>query len=283
MTEIHETNQDQADFWSTAGAMWTALRARFDNQAGDHGTAAIDALAPAAGDRVIDIGCGAGSTTVDLAARVGPSGFVRGFDISPSMIDGARALAEESGLDNVAFDVGDAMVFPFENDHDGVYSRFGVMFFSDATRGFANMRTALRADGRLGFVCWQTPAQNQWASVPLSIIGQFADMPFGADPTAPGPFSLSDAGRIKQVLTDAGYVDLRIEGHEIGVKLGDSMAEAVDFIFGLMPPAAALRANDPETAKEVASALETAFADWEGTDGVRAPSATWIVSARSPG
>lgn len=281
MTGTHESNQAQADFWSSAGSMWTALRERFDDQAGDHGTAAIDALDPQPGERVIDIGCGAGSTTVELATRVGPSGYVRGFDISPSMIDGARALAEGSGVGNVEFEVGDAMVASFDDDHDGVYSRFGVMFFSDATRGFANMRTALRDGGRLAFVCWQSPAQNEWASVPLSIVARFAEMPFGADPTAPGPFSLSDAGRIEQVLGDAGYDDVRIEGREVGVRLGSTIEEAVDFMFGLMPPAAALRASDPAAAAEVATALEAAFAGWETSDGVRAPSATWIVTARS--
>ncbi|MDW3220146.1 MAG: methyltransferase domain-containing protein [Acidimicrobiales bacterium] len=282
MSEIHESNQAQADFWSSAGTLWTALRERFDDQAGDHGIAAIDALAPAPGERILDIGCGAGSATIDLAGRVGPEGSVRGLDISPTMIDGARELAASSGVTNVSFEVADAMVAPFEGDHDGLYSRFGVMFFSDPVRGFANMRTALRPGGRIGFVCWQTPVQNEWASVPLSVIGQFAEMPFGADPTAPGPFSLSDPARLEQLLTDAGYTDVELAGREVSVKLGDSMGEAVDFLFGLMPPAAALRANDPETAEKVAAALVEAFADWEGDDGVLAPSATWIVTGRSP-
>lgn len=283
MTEIHGTNQGQADFWSSAGTMWTALRERFDDQAGDHGVAAIDALAPAPGERILDIGCGAGSSTIDIAARVGPEGSVRGLDISPTMIHGARDLAAASGVTNASFEVADAMVAPFDPEYDGLYSRFGVMFFSDAVRAFANMRGALRVGGRLGFVCWQSPAQNEWASVPLSVIGQFAEMPFGADPTAPGPFSLSDRARLEQVLTDAGYTDLDIAGRDVAVKLGESLDEAVDFMFGLMPPAAALRANDPATAGQVADALREAFAGWVGQDGVKAPSATWIVTARAPG
>lgn len=282
MSGIDETNQAQADFWASAGEMWTALRDRFDDQAGDHGVAAIEALNPQPGERVLDVGCGAGSSTIDIARRVGSDGFVRGFDISPTMIAGARRLAETSRIDNVAFEVGDAMVAPFPPEHDGVYSRFGVMFFSDAARGFANMRNALRADGRLAFVCWQTPLKNEWASVPLSILGRYTELPFGSDPTAPGPFSLSDADRLEQVLADAGYVDLRIEGREVPVKLGADIDEAVDFLFGLMPPAGALRADDPDTAARVADELVDAFADWQGDDGVLAPSATWIVTARSP-
>ena len=280
---VDESNQAQADFWAAAGTMWTALRDRFDDQAGDHGAAAIEVLAPQAGERIIDIGCGAGSSTAQIARLVGDAGHVTGFDISATMIDGARTLAASEGLANVDLTVGDAMVEEFSGDFDALYSRFGVMFFSDATRGFANMRTAVRSGGRMAFVCWQSPVKNEWASVPLSVVGRFVDMPFGADPTAPGPFSLADPDRLGRVLGDAGWSDIEIEGRETPVRLGNDLDDAVDFVFGLMPPAGALRQNDPATADQVAAALHEAFGGWVDGDAVRAPSAVWIVTASSPG
>ncbi|MEM7141554.1 MAG: methyltransferase domain-containing protein [Actinomycetota bacterium] len=278
---MDETNEAQAEFWAQAGEMWTKLREQFDAQAGDHGTAAIDALAPQPGESIIDIGCGAGSSTIDIAGRVAPGGGVLGFDISPTMIEGARALAEASGASNARFAVGDAMVEPFEPSFDGAYSRFGVMFFSDAVRGFGNIRTALKPGGRLAFVCWQSPMVNEWVSVPLSVMGQHVDLPFGADPTAPGPFSLSDPDRLASVVGDAGFEDVTIEGVELGAFLGETTDEAIDFLFGLMPVAAALRADDPATADVVAAELAERFEPWKTDAGIEAPSATGIVTARS--
>jgi len=150
---VDATNQAQAEFWTNAGPLWTKLRDRFDAQASQYGLAAIDALAPSEGERVIDIGCGAGTSTIQLAERVGATGSVLGLDISPTMIEGAIHLAEANGATNVSYQVTDAMAEPFQPEADAVFSRFGVMFFSDATAGFANIRNALRPGGRLGFVC----------------------------------------------------------------------------------------------------------------------------------
>lgn len=277
------SNQAQADFWTMAGTLWTALRPRFDNQANEHGLAAIDALDPRPGERVLDIGCGAGTTTVQIAERVGSDGAVVGFDISPTMIEGATAHADAAGVDNAAFAVGDAMVEEFAADHDAVYSRFGLMFFADPERAFANIASALVAGGRLGFVCWQSPAHNGWASRPLEVAGRFVEMPFGSDPTAPGPFSLSDPDRVRTLLERAGFDRISIESRASRVEVGTDMYDTVDFLFDLMPPVGALRQSDPDRAAEVRAAMAHELADWDGPDGVRAPSAVWIVTARRPG
>ena len=188
--------------------MWAAMRDRFDAQANEHGLAAMDALAPKPGETVIDIGCGAGTTTVQLAQRVGATGHVQGLDISPTMIDGAKQYATEMHADNTTFVVADAMVENFQPIADALYSRFGTMFFSDATVAFANMLTSLRPGGRLGSVCWQSPVENPWVSLPLRIASEFVTIPFGSDATAPGPFSLGDPQRLRSVLEAAGFSDV---------------------------------------------------------------------------
>lgn len=279
---IADSNQVQADFWTTAGEMWTAFRERFDQQVQSHGRAAIDALAPASGEHIVDIGCGAGSATVRIAGLVGANGRVRGVDISPTMIEGATAYAAEQGVENVTFTVGDAMVEPFEPEADAVYSRFGVMFFSDATAGFANMLNALRPGGRLGFVCWQSPKENPWASLPLRVAGEFVDIPFGGDPTAPGPFSLGDVDRLRSVVEGAGLGDVTIDPSIAEASMGTDLDDAIDFMSKLIPPIAALEANDPTKAGQLRSRLHHEMAAWAGPEGVKAPSAVWIVTARRP-
>ncbi len=280
---VHDDNQAQAEFWTIAGDMWTAARDQFDQQAGEHGVAAIDALGPQPGEHVIDIGCGAGSTTIELARRVGEDGRVTGLDISPTMVDGAAALTAEHGLSNVTFRVADAMAQDFAGDADALYSRFGVMFFADATAGFANMRTALTPGGRLAFVCWQSPADNPWASTPLRVAAEFVDMPFGNDPTAPGPFSLADPERLTTVLDDAGYSEVEIVGRTTPVALGSDLDDMTEFMFQLMPPVAALARESPASADRFRDILREEFAQYAGDDGVLVPSATWIVTATQPG
>ncbi len=279
---VAESNQVQAEFWAAAGEMWTADRERFDRQVDHHGLAAIQALAPVSGEQIIDVGCGAGSTTLALAELVGPGGHVRGLDISPTMVDGASAYADEQGVDNVTFTVGDAMVEPFDAAADAVFSRFGVMFFSDAGAAFANLLTALRPGGRLGFVCWQSPAENAWASLPLRIASEYVDIPFGGDPTAPGPFSLGDLDRLGSVVEAGGFVDVSIEPRVAQATVGTDLDDAIDFLFRLIPPVAALAADDPGKAGELRARLAEEMTAWVEPEGVRAPSAVWIVTAKRP-
>ena len=271
---VDDSNQQQADFWIASGPMWTKLRDRFDDQAGKHGLAAIDALAPMAGEVVIDIGCGAGTSTLQIADRVGSQGQVLGVDISATMIEGATEYANQQGVSNVKFDVGDAMVQTFAGDADAVYSRFGLMFFSDATKGFTNVLSALRPGGRLGFVCWQSPVQNPWIMRPLEVASRYVELPFGADPTAPGPFSLADPDRIQSVLAESGFADVVVDSRLTTIKLGADLDDAIEFLFGLMAPTAALRANEPERAEELRLELVDELGDWEGPNGVESPSAS---------
>lgn len=273
------SNQQQAEFWAAAGPLWVRQRERFDRQAGAHGRAAIEVLAPADGEQIVDVGCGAGSTAIEIAGRVGPNGSVLGVDISESMIEGARVFAEASGATNAEFVVGDAMAMDFEASADGVFSRFGVMFFSDATTGFANLRGALRVGGRLGFTCWRSPAENPWISQSFELVSRYVDLPFAADPTAPGPMSLADPDRIGSVLAAAGFDGVEVVAHDAPARLGDDPTEAVDFLSELMPMVGALRRDDPASADRLHDELHEMVVQWTTPDGVEAPSATWIVSA----
>lgn len=283
MTDSNTGNQAQADMWTAAGPIWVELRDRFDDMADPHGRHAVDALAPAAGERVADVGCGAGSAVVELSQRVGPGGLVIGADISPTMIEGARDLATQRGCTNVDFVVADAMVEPIGRELDALFSRFGVMFFSDPAAAFDNLRRSLRPNGRMAFVCWKSAADNAWASVPIDAARRYVDIPFGPDPTAPGPFAFADVERVTGILSSAGFVGVEATGHDETIRVGDDHDDAVNFLLGLNPAVRALAESEPDRFSALRQEVLHATADWVSADGAVAPSATWVFTATNPG
>jgi SAM-dependent methyltransferase len=229
------------------------------------------------GERVIDIGCGCGDTSMELARRVGPSGTVTGADISLPMLDIARRRAEALSLGWARFLEADAQVHDFE-PVDAAFSRFGVMFFADPVAAFANIRKALAPSGRLGFVCWRAMAENHWMALPLAAVQRLAPAtpPLPAD--APGPFAFADRDRLKRILADAGFADVSIEPHDQGIGQND-LESAVRTTMNMGPIGAALREN-PQLRAPIREAVHIALAPYAGAAGVRLPSATWIVTAR---
>src|SRR5687767_10260145 len=136
---------------------------------GPYGERVIAGLSPEPAENIIDVGCGNGALTLDVAARVGPQGRVLGLDLSGQMLSLAKTRAGERGLGNVTFEKSDVQVHDFAGDSfDGVMSRFGVMFFDDPVAAFGNLCSAVRSGGRLAFACWQDPLQNEWVMVPAA-------------------------------------------------------------------------------------------------------------------
>jgi len=144
---------------------WVALEEAMDRALEPFGAAALARARPAAGERVVDVGCGCGATVVALAGAVGPGGHVLGLDIAPPILDRARARAAD--LPQVELVEGDAQTFAFGKDHDLVFSRFGVMFFPDEEAAFANLARALRPGGRLTFVAWRRFEENPFMTLPF--------------------------------------------------------------------------------------------------------------------
>src|SRR5437764_11189938 len=182
-----------ADWNGQSGERWVAYQARLDAMLAVFGQAAIEAAAPAAGERVLDVGCGAGASSLALAARVGAGGQVLGVDISEPLIARARALTPQDTP--VLFRVADASSAELpEGAFDILFSRFGVMFFDDPTGAFAHMRRALKPGARVAFVCWRGMAENDWVRLPSGAIKGIVPPTAPPDPEAPGPFSFGDRG-----------------------------------------------------------------------------------------
>jgi SAM-dependent methyltransferase len=214
------------------------------------------------GQRVLDLGCGSGRTTLELASRVGPGGEAVGVDISAEMLAKARERAAQPGTGNVAFVHADVQVHDLgEARFDAAYSRFGVMFFADPVAAFANVRRALRPGAMLSFVCWQSVFDNEWMLLPgaavASVIGSLPPMPA---PGEPGPFSLADPGRARAVLEAAGFGSVIVEPHADQVVISaDRIPEAALTSVRMGGLREALQDVDQRTRERALAAIEDAL------------------------
>jgi len=283
-----EQNADQVAGWNgQSGERWVAYQARLDTMMAVFGQAAIEAAAPATGERVLDVGCGAGASTLALAARVGAEGQVLGVDISEPLIE--RARAREPQHTSALFRVADASSVDLpEGAFDILFSRFGVMFFDDPTGAFAHMRRALLPGGRVAFVCWRGAAENDWVRLPMAAIKGIVPPTAPPDPEAPGPFSFGDRGRVARILAAAGFTDIAIAPFDASVPFGEGVTrdaaidDAVKMTFEVGPLSRALADQPDDIRARASAAVRAAFAGRSAERSVMIDGATWIVTARNP-
>jgi SAM-dependent methyltransferase len=250
---------------------WAELSDLIDLQLSPLGLHAIAALAPAAGEVILDIGCGAGQTVVQLAERVGAGGRVIGIDIAGLLLDIARRRT--AGLSQTSLVEADAQTVDLpDRSADAIFSRFGVMAFGEPVAAFGNFHRMLRADGRLAFVCWRSLDENELDLLPLRAagLGAMAD---------PAPFGLADADHVRALLEAAGFVRIAIEPRDEMVSSGDINAMAavllrVGALGKVLRESPALRASaEPRLRNALAARAE------DGRVALRG--ATWIVTARA--
>lgn len=279
-------NAEMIRYWNeAAGPSWVAMQERLDAQLVALGTLARERAGIAAGERVLDVGCGCGGTTLELARAVGADGRVVAVDISEPMLARARARAEASDLAaRIEWQGVDAQTARFpEASFDCVYSRFGVMFFADPPAAFTNLRRALRPGGRLAFVCWQARERNPWMLAPALAAMQHVAFPPPPPPDAPGPFAFADPGRVRGILAAAGFDAIALEAIDEPMPLGrGGLDEALELVLAVGPVGQALREAQagPEQRERVVAAVREALARFETPRGLEAPASAWIVTAR---
>lgn len=288
MAELHQgaQNADQIKHWNeTAGPTWVAQHEMLTQQLRPLGDRAMARAEIAAGDRVLDVGCGCGDTSIEIARRAGPSGFVLGVDISAPMLGRAREEARLAGAENVRFELADAQTADLPGaPFDKLFSRFGVMFFSDPVAAFTNLRRALRSGARLTFVCWRAAVENPWIMVPAMAITQYVTVK-PPDPTAPGPFAFADGAKVEGVLRGAGFADIALEPVDQPLTVGGSGADldaAVALTMQMGLAREALRDASDEIRAAAARSIKDALAPYRTAEGVYMPSASWIVTATAP-
>jgi SAM-dependent methyltransferase len=275
-------NAEQITYWNQqAGPTWVAIQSVIDQQIRPLGLLAMERAGLTPGTAVLDVGCGCGDTTIELARRVAP-GDVLGLDISAPMLNRAIQQAKAAGV-AARFEIADAQTYTFDAGRfDVLFSRFGVMFFADPTAAFANLHRALKPGGRLAFVCWQSMMDNPWMTVPMAAALQHLPPPPIPAPGAPGPFAFADPDRVRGILSGAGYRDVALEPVQMTLAVGGgrSLDETVDFLLRMGPTARALRENeDPELIPAVTASVREALLPYQTDAGVQMESASWIVTA----
>jgi SAM-dependent methyltransferase len=283
-------NAQQIEYWNeVSGERWVEMGDVIDAQIAPLGEVAMDRARIKSGERVLDIGCGCGQTSLELAARVGEGGSVLGLDISGPMLARARDRAQEASASNVSFRQADAQTHDFdasdESEFDLLFSRFGVMFFSSPVEAFTNLMSALRPAGRLTFVCWQRLDLNPWMHLPIIAAAKHIP-PSGPppEPNAPGPFAFADRERVESILQESGFLNIRLESLERDLLVGggSSLDDTVGFLAQLGPAGAMLREASAELKSSVMKEIHDAIKPFQEGGGVRMPSTTWIVSAERP-
>ena len=272
---------DQHTFWNEVqGPKWVRLQERIDRTLNSHGDAAMERLAARLGEHILDVGCGYGTTSLALASRVGTDGSVTGADISRPMLDHARARAKaaSAALNLVEANV---QVHDFEGEtFDGVFSRFGVMFFADFEAAFANLLRATKSGGRLAFTCWRGRADNPWAMAAVPVARPHVELPPRPAPGDPGQFAFEDEAFVRQILERSGWSGVAIDRFDADLDIGGSVAEAADFLLQMGPVAGPVAEADEATRNTITAELCTALEPHLADGRVRLGSSTWIVSAR---
>jgi ubiquinone/menaquinone biosynthesis C-methylase UbiE len=279
----HDRNADQIAFWNgVAGQHWTERQAIQDIVLAPVTDRLIEAAQAAAGERILDIGCGCGATTIAFARRIGAGGHVLGIDISVPMLERARQVTPK----NLPADyvLADATVYPFDPaSFDLLASRFGVMFFADPVLSFTNLRKALRPGGRLAFVCWREPRENVWMMAPLQAVYNHVPKLPQLGPEDPGPFAFASEERVRQILSAAGFADIRMEARPLSLDIaaGRGLDGAVEGALQIGPASRALDGHPPEVVAAAISSIREALAPFANGPSVALPGAIWTVTARA--
>jgi ubiquinone/menaquinone biosynthesis C-methylase UbiE len=233
-----------------------------------------------ADDRVLDIGCGTGQTTRD-AARSARQGSALGVDVSASMIERARELAQAERVHNVAFEQGDAQAHRFPEDgFDLAISRFGTMFFDDPVAAFANIAVALRPTGRLVMMVWQEHEHNEWSvAIERALSHEGSPLP---GPQAREPFSLADQDTVEAILGAAGFGEATFTDVHRPVYYGPDVAAALEWVGGFSSTRELLMRLRTAAADRALERLREALAEHAGERGVWFDSRAWIIEARRP-
>jgi SAM-dependent methyltransferase len=241
----------------------------------------------AEGERVLDVGCGRGSTTRRAASAVGPAGEVVGLDVAANLIEEARRLPHDGPP--ITWMIADAQRADLPAAHfDVVLSRFGVMFFDDATAAFANLAAATAFTGRLCVAVWQTRDRSEILQRPLDVAADVAGrLGFGLELPPPdfGPCAFGDPATITEVLAAAGWSDVRFEPHTLQMYAGGpgSVADAVEIGLTIGPLQLALAEAPAEVVDAIRAALSADLSSAHDGVGVKLTGAVGIVTAERAG
>lgn len=286
MFETPDANKEFVDFWNEILVpKFLQYRHVLVDGLTHHSAKVLPSLEVKTGDRVLDVGCGFGDTTIELARLVTPGGSVRGIDCCEAFLRIARDDAAAASVDNVEFIEGDAQDYAFEPEYDFCFSRFGTMFFHNPVAGLRNMRRALKPGGRMTLLVWRRIEDNPWLALPRDVVLRYLPPPGDdARTCGPGPFSMADQALVTRQLEIAGFTEIAFEQIDAPVVVGKTPADAMGFQLALGPAGEVFREAGDEAERrraEIEAALETALGRYATDEGIVMDSSSWEITARN--
>lgn len=260
------------------GRTWVDLQDVLDPLMAPVAEAVVAKAFPGPGGRVLDVGCGAGATSLMMARALGEGGHCLGVDISEALVEAAARRSREEGL-AATFAVGDAQTYPFEPaGFDAAISRFGVMFFEDPVAAFANIRRAVRPEGRLVFAAWRSREENPFMTTALRAAAEFLPDLSAPDPEAPGQFAFASEARMRRILSGAGWRE--IEAAPLDAPATLPRADLARYVTRMGPVGLALPALAEPQRRQVSDAVVRAFDPFVRGNAAVFDMACWLVTAR---
>jgi ubiquinone/menaquinone biosynthesis C-methylase UbiE len=254
-----------------------------------HSDAALERCRLEPGSRVLDVGCGFGDSTLQIARRVGNEGEAVGLDCAGNFIRDAENEARSRGVANARFFVGDAQGGDLRGPYDHAFARFGTMFFEMPGAAMRNVRKSLRKGGTFTQVVWRRREDNPWLHAAelrvREIVPVISHEETDQVHCGPGPFSMASADVVSSMLRAAGFERITFERYDCDICIGRDMDDAVEFAMALGPAGEIIRLAGEEGVRrspQVVTALREALAPFERSDGIWGPSSTWIISAMNP-
>jgi ubiquinone/menaquinone biosynthesis C-methylase UbiE len=282
MDATHETYDEHATLWNgRAGRAWVEAQDLLDQVFQPFEDMLVEAVFAGSGGRVLDVGCGTGSTTVAVARRLGAKGRCTGIDISEPMIAAARARAERESTP-ASFIHANAQIHAFEPaSFDMIISRFGVMFFEDSVRAFANLRRAATDDAAFRFIAFRSAAENPFMTTAERAAAPVLPNLPARRPDAPGQFAFADRRRAYSILEESGWTEIDIRPVDVACTFPEK--ELVRYLTRLGPVGLVLQDADDRTRSQVVETVRPAFDPSVHGAEVRFTAACWMVGARAEG
>ncbi len=280
-----EGNREAIEAWNTVlFDKFVAFRRVLITMLGVHGSRAMDRLGLGPSARVVDIGCGFGDTTIELAKRIGPEGRATGLDAAENFIANGRREAE--GVSNATFEVADIEEHVPGGPYDAAFSRMGTMFFASPVIALRNIRKALAPGAPLCMAVWRKKESNPCFHLAENVVLDILGHPDKGDNVTcgPGPFSMASADLVSEQLLAAGFSAPEFSRSDARVAIGDDLEEAIQFSLTLGPAGEIVRLAGDDGARrriEVAAAIAEVLQPFVRPDGVIMDSSVWIVTARA--
>ncbi len=282
-----ENNNEAIEAWNTVlFDKFSRFRETVTRGLAIHGDELLARHPVRAGSRVLDVGCGFGDTTIDLARRAGDAGRATGVDAAARFIEVARRDAEQAGVKNADFLVADVEREPLGGPYDRAFARFGTMFFASPVAALRNVRRSLERGSLLTMTVWRRKDENPWLYDVEQRVLQIVQPPEKTDEVTcgPGPFSMASTDVTSAQLKGAGFDRISFERFDAEIRVGEDVDDAIELAMALGPAGEILRLAGAEAERrkpEVVAALRELLSPRARDGVIFGQSSVWLVSARA--